>query len=239
MSAIQQTRTASRFAGWSLVTAAIGFMAVFTWLSARFGYPAVLDGSAAEVLPRLLALGETGRGVWAFYACLPLLLIPAGIGAAAVFRHASPAVMNAAMIFAVVAAMSMLAGLARWPSIHWELARAYAGATPDARIGIDALFSGLNVYLGNYIGEFIGEIALNAFFVLTGFAALRSHQVGRWFGVASIAVGAAGWAGAFRNVSAAVGLIAEVNNYLLALWLIVMGVVLIRWPHDTTQRAAP
>jgi hypothetical protein len=230
MNASQEpARGATRFAGWSLVAAAVGFGAVFAYLAARFNYPDVLDGAAADVLPRLLALGETGRAVWALYACLPLLLIPASIGAHAAWQREAPNAMRAAVVFATVGAVSMLLGLARWPSVHWALARSYVTASPDARSAIEAVFAGLNVYLGNYIGEFVGEVALNGFFVLTAFAALRSAQIGRWFGMAGIAVGVAGWVGAFRNVTAAVGLIADANNYLLAVWLIVLGIVLIKW----------
>jgi hypothetical protein len=39
-----------------------------------------------------------------------------------------------------------------------------------------------------------------------------------------------GWFGAFRNVTGWVQPIAELNNYLLPLWLIALGVLLIRWP---------
>jgi hypothetical protein len=223
------SRAATVVAGLSLIAAAIGFIAVFTYLAARFNYPDVLDGSAADVLPQLLTLGRSGRAVWAVYACLPLLLIPAGIGTHAALRRAAPHAMQTAALLAALSAVSMFLGLARWPSVHWELARAYAGATPDARITIDAVFAGLNVYLGNYIGEFIGEFALNGFFVLTGYAASRTLEAGRWFGIAGIAVGVAGWIGAFRNVTALVDPIAEINNFVLPLWLIVVGVFLIKW----------
>jgi hypothetical protein len=94
---------------------------------------------------------------------------------------------------------------------------------------MDAVFLGLNVYLGNYVGEFVGELALNAFFVLVGTAALGSAAAKRWFAVGGIVVGIIGWVAAFRNVTSVVAPIAEVNNYLLPLWLIVLGVVLIRW----------
>ena len=67
---------AARAGGWSLIVAALGFIGVFGYLAARFDYPDVLDGGAADVLPRLLALGATGRAVWAVYAFIPLLLIP-------------------------------------------------------------------------------------------------------------------------------------------------------------------
>jgi hypothetical protein len=202
-------------------------MAVFSYLAATFNYPDVLDGSAADVLPKLLALGNTGRAVWVIYAFLPLLLVPAGVGAYSALRAWAPNAGRAALALAVVTAVSMLLGLARWPSVHWELGRAYGAASPDARVAIDAVFKGLNVYLGNYIGEFLGELALNLFFILTGYGFLKAGW--RRSGYAGVAVGVIGLVAAFRNVTTAVGPIAEVNNYILPLWLIAMGVVLVRW----------
>jgi hypothetical protein len=196
---IEPSRVATRFAGWSLVVAAVGFMAVFGYLAARFSYPDVLDGDAAQVLPRLLALGDMGRAVWVLYALLPFLLIPAGIGVRVALGAGAPNATRAALLLATITAVSMFLGLARWPSVHWQLARAYASSGPDARIAIDAIFLGLNVYLGNYIGEFLGELALNGFFVLVGFAALRSPEVKPWFAYAGIVIGILGAIGAFRK----------------------------------------
>jgi hypothetical protein len=202
-------------------------MAVFSYLAAAFNYPDVLDGTAADVLPKLLALGNTGRAVWVIYALLPLLLIPAGVGAYSVLRASAPNAGRTALTFAALTALSMLIGLARWPSVHWELGRAYATASPDARVAIDAVFRGLNVYLGNYIGEFLGELALNAFFMLTAYGFLAAGW--KRSGYAGMAVGVIGLITAFRNVTTAVAPIAEVNNYILPLWLIAMGVILVRW----------
>ena len=187
----------------------------------------MLDGPAADVLPKLIALGGTGRAVWVIYAFLPLLLIPAGLGTNAALGEAAPNATRGALVLAVVTAISMLLGLARWPSVHWELGRAYATASPDARAAIDAVFRGLNVYLGNYIGEFLGELALNGFFILSAYGLLK----GGWkrSGYVGLVVGVIGLVTAFRNVTTAVAPIAEVNNYILPLWLIAMGVVLVRW----------
>ena len=225
-SSVAESRGAARAGGWSLIAAAVGFMAVFAYLAAAFDYPDVLDGSASVVLPQLLALGSTGRAVWVLYAFLPLLLIPAAIGAYSALRLPAPNAMRAALICGVLAAVSMLLGLARWPSVHWELARAYPGASPEARVAIDAIFAGLNAYLGNFIGEFVGELALNAFFILCAVALLRGGR--SRLGYAGLAVGVIGLAAAFRNVTPAVSLVADVNNYVLPIWLVVMGVVLIR-----------
>ena len=231
--AVPHSRLAVRIGGYSLVVAAIGFAGVFTWLAANFNYPHVLDGRASEVLPQLLSLGDRGRAVWALYACLPLLLIPAAIGARAAFGDSAPNALKAGVVLASLAAISMMLGLARWPTVHWELAMSYADASPDARTTIDAIFAGLNVYLGNFIGEFVGEMALNGFFISTGFAAQRALGTPRWFGAAGIAVGLSGVIGAFRNVTDVVGPVAEVNNYLLMIWLVLLGVVLVRDERKT------
>ncbi|HEV8660263.1 MAG TPA: DUF4386 family protein [Thermoanaerobaculia bacterium] len=172
-----------RVGGFALVVGAVAFLAVFAYLAALFNYPDVLDGSAATVLPALLATGAKGRAAWAFYAFLPLIWIPAGVGAFHALRHAGEASMRLAVQFAALAALSMMLGLMRWPSIHWELAKAYATAGTEQRAVFEALFLGLNRYLGNYIGEFLGELSVSIFFLLSAAAMLRTAGAfPRWVG---------------------------------------------------------
>lgn len=38
---------------------AVAFLGVFAFLAARFDYPAILDGTAEQVLPELRAIGGT------------------------------------------------------------------------------------------------------------------------------------------------------------------------------------
>lgn len=83
-------RRAARIGGAALLLATVLFSAVFVWLQQHFGYPEVLDQPAAEVLPRLLALGDTGRAVWLVYGLVPLLLLPTALGVRAVGRQAAP-----------------------------------------------------------------------------------------------------------------------------------------------------
>jgi hypothetical protein len=204
-------------------------MGVFAFLAARFNYPAVLDGSAAQVLPNLLATGDTGRTVWAIYGFLPLIWIPAGVGAFHALRGVREGSMRVAMLFALVSAVSMMLGLLRWPSIHWTLAQAYAAGSAADRTAIDATFAGLNSFLGNYVGEFLGELSFSVFFLLSGFAMLaRGAGFPRWVGFLGIFTASAGLIGLFRNVSSLVDPIAAMNNYLLPLWMIIFGVALLR-----------
>ncbi len=218
-----------RIGGWALILGAISFMIVFAFLAARFDYPAVLDGPAITVLPNLLATGSTGRAIWAIYALLPLVWIPAGVGAYSALRHTHPGAMLLALQTAMIAALSMMLGLMRWPSIHWRLAEHYATADASQRRILDSVFDGLNSYLGNYIGEFLGELSFSTFFLLSGWALLRSRVVPRWVAVVGLLTGVAGLVGMFRNLTSAVAGVAAVNNYLLPIWMIGFGIVLIRW----------
>jgi hypothetical protein len=219
--------------GWSLILGAVAFMAVFGYLAARFDYPAILNGPAETVLPHLLATGSTGRAVWAIYAFLPLVWIPAGAGAYLALRRSHPGSSLLALQCAVVAALAMMLGLMRWPTVHWRLAQLYATADSSQRAVLDALFDGLNTYLGNYLGEFLGELAFNAFFLLTGWALLQTRRVA----VLGLVAGLAGLVGMFRNVTAAVAPVAAVNNYLLPAWMIVFGVILARWREPMESEA--
>ena len=224
------TRTTIRFGGFCLTAGAVAFMGVFAYLAARFNYPDVLDGQAATVLPSLLATGSQGRLAWALYALLPLIWLPAGVAAYEALAPVRRGPMRLAVLFAVVAAIAMMLGLMRWPSVHWHLALAFAQAAPPEQAVLAAVFDGLNTYLGNYIGEFLGEVSFSVFFLLTSLVWLQAPRVGKWIGWVGVGTAVLGLAGAFRNVTGAVAQIAEVNNYLLPAFMIILGVALIRWP---------
>jgi hypothetical protein len=224
--------------GLALILGALAFIGVFSYLAATFDYPKVLDGPAERVLPALLATGASGRFAWSLYGLLPLIWLPAGVGAFQALRTRSEGGMRLAMLFAVLAAITMMLGLLRWPSIHWELARAWDGAAAPERATLAAIFDGLNRYLGNFIGEFLGELSFSLFFLLSGMAMLRTPPFPRWLAWWGIATAVLGIVGMFRNVTAAVAPVAEANNYLLPLWMIGFGVALVRYgrPRETGMR---
>lgn len=229
--------------GVSFVVAALAFVFVFSYLAANFNYPDVLDGSAAEVLPRLRDGGWVMRAVWAVYAFLPLLLVPGAVGAYFACPS-SRARMTLALAVASMGALAMCLGLMRWPSIHWALAESYSHAGAEARISLDAVFNGMNLYIGNYVGEFLGEMMLAAFFLLSSLSMLEEAQFPNWLGWSGVGFSSLFLVGAFRNVTNAVQIIADINNGLLPLWMIVMGAALIWYsrridPIGEAQHRAP
>jgi UDP-N-acetylmuramyl pentapeptide phosphotransferase/UDP-N-acetylglucosamine-1-phosphate transferase len=233
-----QSPAMPRIGGISLIFGAVAFMAVFSYLAAKFNYPSVLDGAAEDVLPALLATGSRGRMVWAVYALLPLCWIPAAAGAFHALRRKSEGIMRLAMLFASISALAMVLGLMRWPSFHWELARTWA-AQPDTRPALTALFNATNLYLGNYIGEFLGELSVSIFFLLSACAILkRDSGVSRWIGWLGVITAVAGLIAMFRNVTPSVQPFSAINNYLLPLWMIVFGIGLLRFNRPPQQLTA-
>jgi hypothetical protein len=171
--------------GVSFVVAALAFVVVFTYLAANFDYPDVLDGSAADVLPRLRAGGSTMRAVWALYAFLPLLLVPGAVGTY------------------------------------------FACPSSRGRMTLGLVFAGLNLYLGNYIGEFLGETCLAIFFLLAGLSLLNEAQFPKWLGWCGAVFALLFAVGALRNAVPAMQAVADLNNALLPLWMLLLGVSLV------------
>jgi hypothetical protein len=135
--------------------------------------------------------------------------------------------MTLALVAASLGALAMCLGLMRWPSIHWALAEAYAQSGADAKNTLSAVFLGLNLYLGNYIGEFLGELCLALFFLLTGLSLVTESLFPKWLGWCGVAFAALFVTGAFRNITPTVQRVADINNALLPLWMVVLGVTLI------------
>ena len=220
---------APRLAGATYVAASVGFLIVFSWLASHFGYPDVLDLPAADVLPRLLSLGGAGRAVWAVYAVLPLMLIPAAAGAVGALERAdgrTDTAVRIGLLLQVVAALCMTLGLARWSTAQWSLATSWQLADAAQRVGLAATFDVLNVFLGNGIGEFVGELTLYGSFL--AFAIALRHNGAKKVAALGAITAVAGWIGMFRNITPGVQLAADVTNVLLPLFLIVFGISLLR-----------
>lgn len=206
----------------------IAFIGVFTYLAINFNYPDILDGNAYEVFPKIVKGGNEMRAVWAIYAFLPLILIPAGLGTYIYLKNKNNSLAVTGLVFATIAAIANMLGLMRWPSIHWTLAQSFATATAEQQATMNTLFQGLNVYLGNYIGEFLGELTMNMWFLTIGLALISTKSKIKYFGYFAIVTAVLGFIGGFRNITEVVNMVSEVNNYLLPLLLIALGVLLLR-----------
>ena len=235
---VHASRRVQALGGWSLIVATVLFALVFAYLARAFNYPEVLDGTADNVLPKLLALGPAGRSVWVVYGLIPLLLVPTALGVRSAGAADMPDTSRLALLLANASAVCMTAGLLRWPSLHWQLAIAFEHATPTAREAMAAVFVAANSYLGNYVGEFLGELFLTAFLLCASLVlARRSGQAGLWLRRAGFIAAVCGWTAMARNVTSVVATVAAANNVLLPVWMLALGVTLVRqagWPDEAS-----
>lgn len=230
------TRTFERAGAIALAIGSLGFVVIFLYLQSTFGYPDILDHSAAEVLPRLAAGGRTLHTTWLFYAALPLTLLVAGLASMPLLEDGGGrGLARLGGAAAVLAAIAMMVGLLRWPTLHAVLAERWDAASADQRAGFAALFDGANRYLGNMIGELCGELSLAAWFATIGIALRRSERsrVGTISLVAAAIVGV----GALRQFTALVDPVAAISNLVLPLWLVVTAVLM--WQHGAPHLLAP
>lgn len=220
------SRTRIIAGGASLVAATVVFTAVFSYLAAAFDYPAVLARPAGDVLPALLALGRSGRMVWLVYGVIPLLLVPTASGVNEAARATAPRLGRAAVWLATLSTLAMMTGLLRWPTLHWTLAQAWAAASPAAREVLASRFDTANLYLGNVVGEFVGELFLNGFFLASSLALSSGRPRRRWLAVSGVAASALGWVAMLRNLTSLVAPAATLNNIVLPLWMLTLGLAL-------------
>lgn len=226
------TRKLERVGAVILALGSAGFVAIFLYLQAAFAYPDILDREAGEVLTRLHE-SSTLRSVWLLYALLPITLLIAGVSSMPLLEDGGGrGLARIGGVAAIAAALLMMIGLLRWPSIHASLAERWVDATLDQRAIYAAIFDAANRYLGNFTGELLGELALAGWFACTGMA-LRLAERPRW-GTALLIAAAIVALGALRQLSPVFDPIAAISNLVLPLSLFAIAGLL--WRHARPQR---
>jgi hypothetical protein len=221
------TRNLQRVGAVALALGATGFIAVFLYLQSAFGYPDILDRGAAEVLPRLAAGGASLHTAWLLYGALPLTLLVAGIASMPLLEDGGGrglARLGAAA--ASLAAIAIMIGLLRWPSIHDTLAARWTTASAEERDIYGAIFDAANRYLGNLLGELLGELALAGWFACVGLALRRSDR--RIAGALVLAAAAIVAISACRVLTSVVAPVAAVGNVVLPVTLLAIAGFMLR-----------
>jgi hypothetical protein len=225
------TLSARRAAGALLVVVPIAFSVCFTLLQQFFEYPTILRQPTGEVLAKFVAGGVPLVAVWYVLTLTAVAFIPL-----VVLMHQVLAGREARVLLWVATAFGLLAGVSqslgflRWPFLVPHLAQSYLdpGASESQRVAAGIVFEAFHRYAGIAIGEHLGFLSTSLW---TGFIAIemiRATIVPRWMawiggllalGIAAGLAEPAGW-----EVGAAI----NTFSYLgWALWLIVVGVILL------------
>ena len=223
-----------RMTGILMILVPIVFTICFTVLQMQFEYPDILRQPTLSILTKFQAGGPMLVATWYVLTLTAVLFIPISL----LLREllATPdnrVLLSVATTFGVVAGVAQTLGFLRWPFVVPHLAAAYLdpAATAAQQAAITVVFDAFHRYAGMAVGEHLGYLSTSVWTFLVALAMFRSVQFGWVLGGAGmlLAVGVAtgllepaGWEAA--------GAINAISYLAWAVWLIVVGVVIMFRP---------
>ncbi len=218
-----------RVAGGLMVVAAVLANTGFTMLGSRFDYPDVLGEPAPEVLATFHADATTIGALFTALAVASALLIPI----AWLSRHLIlPGRTRQIMVASGIAAgVVQVVGLLRWPLLVPGFADAATDPTSTAAQKASAVdsFELFHDLLGGLVGETLGY-ALTAIWTIALVLGIQD-RFGRWFAPVGLGSAALIATGLIEKAGLeAAGLTNFVGYIAWSLWIVAVGVALVRRP---------
>lgn len=225
---VQQVR---RIAGSLLIVIPLAFTVCFTILQQQFEYPDILRQPTGDILTKFQAGGSSLIAVWYVLTLTAVLFIPVVLLMHRVLAQTEASIILwVATVFGIVAGLAQTLGFLRWPFLVPYLAQSYLarGASEAQRSAAAIVFEAFHRYAGMAVGEHLGYLSTSVWTLLVGWLMLRSAQFGRWLGVSGmiLAIGVA--AGLLEPAGVEIaGTINAISYLAWAIWLMVVGVVLL------------
>ena len=223
-----------------LIALPLLFNVLFALLAATFDYPDVLRRPPEEILQRFNAGGSALILLWYAFALTPAFFLLVAV----LLRHAlssDSVYLHLATPLAVAAALVQLLGLVRWPLLVPELAYIYLDPATDesTRAATLALFRAFHQYLGVAVGEHLGYLFTGAWTLVVGGAMLRTAPFRPWQGGMGLAAAVGILVGLLEPTGvAAAGTINALSYILWSIWLIAIGLTLLRASPGNQAAAA-
>ncbi|WUJ67912.1 DUF4386 domain-containing protein [Kribbella soli] len=221
-------------AGGLLVASTVAFMVAATVLSTTFDWPDILRQPADVVLPEFAAGGASL--VWTWFAvawtyavlAVPILLLPTALA------RRGDAALRVATYVGAASVLLALIGFLRWVFVVPALADSYVNGDASTRDAVAAAWTAQHQYGGALLGEHLGQLLAIGWSVTVSIIILRSHVLPAWAGWLGLLASAFYFTNQGDILSTAVSgfpvwdLGGLLGSYLWALWLIVLGVLLLR-----------
>jgi hypothetical protein len=172
--------------GWCFIAFILIVVGLRIILRLSYNYPTIMYADPHTAFTALLAGGLPLRVLLTLYSVVPLLLLPASIGAYYALRNQSEPGMRLSLLFALLFVFSLMLTLMEVPSFDWVLAGFYLKADPSQQTLVTAMMSGIASYFSFFTGEFIAKICGIVWFYTIGINALRNSEFPKWLGYLGI-----------------------------------------------------
>jgi hypothetical protein len=223
-------------AGALLIVLPLAFNAFFFLLARTFDYPDILRSPTKDILTRFQAGGVSLKLVWYGFMLTAVLLAPLAVLLGQVLARDDLAVVPTTTVVGVLASVVQFLGLARWPFLVPELARAYVdpASSQATREATAVAFESFHRYLGVGIGECLGYLLTGAWTMLVGVAMFQSSMFAAWLAWPGIIIGLFLIVGSLEFVGRfeeqgwkLAGAIVPITYIAWSLWLILSGLALL------------
>jgi hypothetical protein len=229
------TPTLRRLAGLLLIIVPLAFTALFTLLQMQFEYPDILRQPTADILAKFQAGGSGLIAAWYGLTLSAVLFIPVVL----LLHHVlagdrAPIALQVGTTFGVVAGFAQALGFLRWPFLAPHLAQAYLDpvASEAQRAAAAMVFEAFHRYAGMAVGEHLGYLSTSTWTFLVALLMLRAPLFGRWLGLSGMALALGVATGLLEPAGVPfVGAINAISYLAWALWLVIVGAVLLVRRH--------
>ncbi len=220
------------------------FTICFTLLQMQFEYPDILRQPTADILTKFQAGGSALVSVWYVLTMTALLFVPLSLLLRELLAtQENRILLGVATAFGVLAGVVQTLGFLRWPFLVPRLAAAYFA--PDAneaqRAAVAVVFDSFHTYIGMGVGEHLGYLCTGVWTFLIAALMLRSVRFGRILGAIGMLLALGVTAGLLEPAGLEfAGTINAISYLAWAVWLIVVGVViLLRREMQAEESLAP
>ena len=229
-----------KLAGIFFIVGAILVNIPYTLLIMNFDYPDILRLPTAEILTRFQAGGDALIYTWLAFAWVGLPMLVGAIMLKSILAEEHSPFLETATTFAVIGFIVQVIGLLRWVFVVPILARLFTAPEADSatQASIAAVFTAVHQYGGVILGEHLGQFFIILWMSIISGIIYKSKMFSKW-------VSWLGWFASAIYILAQTELFATtipsfpvvewaglVGSLLWLVWMIVMGVYLVKYKES-------
>jgi len=224
--------------------AAIAFGIAATVLSMSFEWPDILRKEPDYILTEFEDGGDALVFIWFAVAWTYFLLIfPVVLLGRVLDGEGRSSLTALATTIGALAVITSVVGFLRWVFVVPDLTELYfaTDATESSRDGVIASFTAQHQYGGALLGEHVGQLLSVIWTVLVGCAMLRSASFPNWLAYFGFVAAAVYFLAQGEVMETAIedfpvlDIAGVAGSTLWGLWILVLGVVLLRLPALSDQ----